>query len=98
MTDRIYVLYAKPYSFVDEDTKQKRDGVSVNYLVTGDLKDPGQQPDQSLGYPVFKGSISLDSLNKLSTVPGWYDGEFVFVNTKSGQTAKLRDVKPVAQK
>lgn len=92
MNQKIFIFYARPYKFTDEATGQERTGVSVNYLVCSDLKDCGQHPDGSLGYSPCKDSLPLDSLNKLSSVPAFYDGQFVLSPSKGQTRLKLSDV------
>ena len=92
MKQKIFIFYANPYSFEDPATKQKREGVSVNYLVTSELKDNGQNSDGSLGYSPCKDSIPLDRLNSLIKVPGYYDAEFIMAPSKGQTRLKLSTV------
>lgn len=96
MTQKIFIFYANPYSFEDQQTKQKREGVSVQYLVTNDLVDNGQNSDGSLGYAPCKDSIQLEKLQSLVKVPGFYDGEFIMAPAKGQTRLKLSSVNYLA--
>ena len=93
MQQKIFVFYANPYNFQDPQTKQERSGISVNYMVTDNLKDHGQNSDGSLGFAACKDSIPLDALNTLQCVPGFYDGEFILAPSKGQTRLKLSSVK-----
>lgn len=76
MNQTIIVLGAKAWSLVDERTKQEREGVSLHYLMTDNLKPCVDESTGLEGYQPVKQSISLDAAKKLDKVPGVYNGNF----------------------
>ena len=95
MQQKIFIFHANPYSFEDQATKQLREGISINYLVTDNLKDT-QNSDGSLGFAPCKDSISLDHLNSLGSVPGFYEGDFIMAPSKGQTRLKLSSVRLVS--
>ena len=57
----------------DEETKEKRAGVSIQYVM-GDTLVP-KSTDEDLGYQVIKESITPECAAGLDVVPGIYDAE-----------------------
>ncbi len=92
MIQKIFIFHANPYSFEDSATKQLREGVSVHYLLTDNLKDC-QNSDGSLGFSPCKDSIALDQLNALASVPGFYEAEFIMAPAKGQTRLKLSSVR-----
>lgn len=95
MMQKIFIFHANPYSFEDSATKQLREGISVNYLMTDNLKD-SQNSDGSLGFSPCKDSISLDQLNTLGSVPGFYEADFIMAPAKGQTRLKLSSVRLVS--
>ena len=50
MKETIIVLGAKKWSLTDEITKQEKAGVTIHYLMTGDLKDHIDTTNNERGY------------------------------------------------
>lgn len=88
---RAIVLFAKPWRFVDENTGQVREGVSVEYLMTDSLSHV-ENEDGSVGYRVLKESVSINKLQKIVKVPGIYDLTYGFDIQKGKPVMKLQDV------
>lgn len=77
MNSRITILHARPWSMVDEDTKARREGVSLQYVMTDRLAPAADAETGELGYTVTKESVSVEAAKALVEVPGVYDAEFV---------------------
>lgn len=84
MNSKITILHARPWTMVDEVTKAQREGVSIQYVMTGKLVPNVDAETGELGYVVIKESISVEASKALVEVPGVYDVEFV-LRTKAGK-------------
>ncbi|MBQ9119665.1 MAG: hypothetical protein IJY09_06370 [Lachnospiraceae bacterium] len=84
MDAKVTILHAKPWSMVDEVTKQERSGVSVQYILSDSLAPNVDADTGELGYAVTKESISVEAAKALVEVPGLYDAEMV-LRGKSGK-------------
>ena len=96
MEQKIFIFYARSYSFEDQATGQKREGISINYLVCNDVTADHPNADGSFGYAPCKDSLPLGT--KLGNVPGMYTGEFVLAPSKGSTRLKLNSVSPIAGK
>jgi len=93
---RAIVLYAKPWSFVDENSGQVREGVTVEYLMTDSLSSV-ENEDGSMGYRVLKESMSINKLQKIVKVPGIYGITYGFDIQKGKPVMKLQDVEFISE-
>ena len=88
--DNIIVLYIRPYDLVDEDTGERKQGVSVHYIdktmVTNDK-------ENGVGYPVLKNSIDIGKMSSIVKVPGVYEPVFRTYVTKGVRATKLDDLR-----
>lgn len=85
MKQSIIILGAKAWSMIDDRTKQEREGVSLHYLTTDNLKPCVDDVTGLEGYQPVKQSISMEKAKKLDKVPGVYDGEFE-LRSSAGKT------------
>lgn len=77
MNSKILLLHARPWELTDEETRQKRSGVSIQYVMTDNLTPNVNADTGELGYSVTKESISVEAAKALVDVPGIYDAEFM---------------------
>ena len=89
----INVIFARPYSLVDEDTGELKKGISIHY-VDNELVNESQE--DGIGYPVLKNSIDLEKLPSLTQVPGVYKPIYSKKVSKGQQVVKLVDLQFVA--
>ena len=90
------VLHANPWSLEDERTGQRREGVSLEYVMTDNLK-PLVNEDGSLGYRHVKESIAISKLSKVEKVPGIYEFTYGFSVSKGKPVMKLQDIEFVSE-
>lgn len=88
---RAILLFAKPWRFVDENSGQVREGVSLEYLMTDSLS-PVENDDGSVGHRVLKESVSINKLQKIVKVPGIYGLTYGFDIQKGKPVMKLQDI------
>ena len=93
MKETIIVLGAKSWEMVDETTKQTRAGISLHYLMTGNLNDYVDTVNNVRGYVPVKQSISLDEANNLLKVPGIYEGDFGLKSSQGKTVLALNHLK-----
>lgn len=92
---RAIVIFAKPWRFVDENTGQVREGVSLEYLMTDSLS-PIENDDGSAGYMILKESVGIDKMNQIVEVPGIYDITYGFELKKGKPVMKIKGMKFVS--
>lgn len=73
METKVIVLYARPWSLVDDNTGKTRSGVSIHYLTTDKLSAYSNEDGSEFGYPPVKQSISVEASAALTCVPGLYN-------------------------
>jgi len=98
MEQKIFIFYARPYSFEDPNTHVMREGVSVQYLICNDVAQVAKNQDGSIGYAPSKDSLPPAAYNKLTKVPGYYQAEFVLAQASGSTRLKLNDVKAIPEK
>lgn len=76
MDQVIIVLYARPWSLVDERTNQPKSGTTVQYVAGDSLAPKLDTVSMERGYNICKESVSNDLAAKLSNVPGIYSASF----------------------
>lgn len=82
MEQEVIVLFARPYSFKNEDGQQLQ-GVTVYYLnreTTNNDKD---------GYGIMPVKVSLDNANDLKHIPGRYKAIFTIHPSSRGMNLKM---------
>ncbi|MGN0347670.1 MAG: hypothetical protein ACI4DU_10360 [Lachnospiraceae bacterium] len=89
MKQNIIILYARPWSLTDEATGTTREGCSIFYLSTDNLKPC--QSEQDMGIAPTKQSISVELSKKLKSVPGIYDATFDLRNSKQQLVLSVTD-------
>lgn len=78
------VFYTKPWAMTDERTGERKEGLTVEYIMTSDLA-PVKNEDGSKGYAYLKQSLNIDVLPKIQEVPGIYDLVFGFKPDSKGK-------------
>lgn len=96
MKANITILFAKKWEMVDEATKEKRAGISVQYIMSDSL-DSVKNDDGSLGYMVTKESLNVELENKLLSVPGIYEAEFQFKGSGGKNVLHVVDINAIAK-
>lgn len=93
---RAIILFAKTWSMTDENTGKFREGMTIEYLMSGDLK-PIANEDGSLGYRSIRESINISKAKKIERVPGVYDVTFGYTVVKGRPVMKLIDIDYVSE-
>lgn len=92
MEENGIVIFSKPWDMTDEKTGERRQGISIEYLMCKDLK-PVNNDDGSKGVRHCKQSLALDKLPKIKEVPGLYKLTFAMkVGGKGRPEIKLDDI------
>ena len=90
------VLSASPWRMEDEQTGQKREGISLEYLMTSTLT-PVTNDDGSQGYKHVKESISIQNYGQVKQVPGIYDLNYGFTIVKGKPVMRLQSIKFISE-
>lgn len=90
------VIFTKPWNMVDETTGEKREGISIEYLMSENLI-PVVNEDGSKGVRHCKESLNTNKLPKIKEVPGYYNLSFgMKVGSKGKPVIKLDDIEYIA--
>lgn len=92
MEQTIIILYARPWSLVDERTQQPRSGVSVQYIAGDTLAPVMDSTTNERGYTVCKESITNEMATKLNNVPGIYSAKFAMRAKQGKNVLSLADI------
>ncbi|HHX80912.1 MAG TPA: hypothetical protein GX692_07610 [Acholeplasmataceae bacterium] len=90
------VLFANPWSMEDEKTGQRREGVTVEYVISENLK-PVVNEDGSVGFKPYKESLHISKMPQVIKVPGIYEMYYGFSNIKGKPVMKLQGMKFVSE-
>ncbi len=86
---KVVIFYARPYSMILEDTGEKLEGLSLEYYFFGEngemMKPVFDDEADVLGIRRSKATLPLAAKDKLSFVPGVYEGTFVMNVDKDGK-------------
>lgn len=74
MKIKIILLFARSWSMTDENTKQLRSGVSIQYVMNGTLT-PVRGENGDKGIQVVKESITNECAAGIVEAPGYYEAE-----------------------
>lgn len=86
------VIFTKPWEMVDERTGEKREGLTVEYLMAENLN-PVVGEDGSKGVRHCKETIGTDKALNVKDVPGWYNLEFgLKPGSKGKMEVRLQDI------
>lgn len=93
----VVIMFANPYRMEIEDTREIREGLTVEYYVFGEngeaLKPVADAGNGALGIRRSKCSMDASMKDKLMYVPGIYDGQFEMTVGSDGKpTLKLVDI------
>ena len=90
------VLSASPWTIRDENTGILKEGVSIQYVMTDNLK-PVVREDGTAGYMIAKESISKTEAQQLVKVPGVYGFTYSYMIRNGKPAIKLREVKFISE-
>lgn len=90
------VLFANPWSFEDERTGQRKEGITVEYVMSEDLK-PVVNEDGSVGLKTYRDSLHISKMPEIMKVPGIYEMFYGFSNVKGKPVMKLQGMKFVSE-
>lgn len=82
MKEKVFVLAANRYSFVDENTGEVRKGTTVYYV--GDLN-PVSPSDSQKGVVPIKANFNYNAFDDFKDVPGYYNIDYTQTATSRGQ-------------
>ncbi len=89
--EKIVILHAKAYSFANKDN-DLIEGIKLKYIMNGTLE-PFKVDNKEKGYLIAEGSISLDNISQIASIPGVYYPSYVKnVNAKGQVVQKLVNV------
>ena len=90
MKQNVIVLGAKGWAMIDERTQQQREGVSIHYIASDNLKACVDSVTGLEGYQPTKQSISIEEAKHLESVPGVYEADFA-LRPSGGKTILVID-------
>jgi hypothetical protein len=90
------ILFANTWSMTDENTGNLREGMTIEYVMTGDLE-PLANEDGSLGYRTIRESVNINNAKKIEKVPGIYDLTFGYSILKGRPVLKVMDIEYVSE-
>jgi hypothetical protein len=100
MDQTAIIFYTKPWDMIDEQTGQRKTGITVEYLMAENMN-PVVNENGSKGYGYNKESLASDKLPKIKEVPGYYTLKFSLQSGSKGKPViKLTDIEflnPVIQ-
>lgn len=89
----IIVLYVRPYDLIDENTGERKSGLSVHYV---DSTSFFHDEQNGFGCPIFKSSLPKPDSGNLKDifkeVPGLYTPNFSTYMAKGQRCSKLSNV------
>lgn len=92
MVQKALVFYSKPWDFNDEKTGERKQGITIEYVLADNLK-PVKNDDGSRGYGYCKESLSLNRLSKITQIPAFYNLQFALKTGAKGKPQiKLDDI------
>jgi len=98
MEETCIVIFSKPWAMTDDRTKEQKEGITIEYLMTDNLKEPCKNEDGSRGVRHCKQSIPISKLVKIKEVPAIYKLRFgLKVNSKGKPEIKLEDLDYVSK-
>lgn len=98
MTDAVkaLVLFANPWAMEDERTGQRREGITLEYIMTDNLK-PVINEDGSMGYRHVKESLTIDKMPQVKKVPAYYEMQYTMSVQKGKPVMKLQNINFVSE-
>lgn len=88
----IILLYASPYTIVDEKTGEVKKGVTCNYYFNVDLE-AVDNTNGSVGTRPAKGAMDASCMAKVYKAPALYEAEFEMnVGSDGKPVLKIRDL------
>lgn len=90
------VLFANPWAMEDEKTGQKREGITVEYIMADNLN-PVVNDDGSVGYRHVKESLNISKMPQVMQVPGKYEMFYGFSISKGKPVMKLQGMKYLSE-
>lgn len=97
MKSEVILLYAKPYEFVDEETKEKKSGISMSYYFNAELT-PQYGANGDVGVRPAKCSVPISCIGKIKAAPALYLADFdMSVDAKGKPFLQLQDLDFVSE-
>lgn len=90
------VLFASPWSIRDENTGIVREGITVEYVMTGNLE-PVINEDGSMGCRCVKESIDINDAKQIVKVPGIYEMTYGYTVRRGKPVMKLKGMKFISE-
>lgn len=90
------VLFANPWAMDDERTGQRREGITIEYIMT-DVLTPVINEDGSMGFRHVKESLTIDKMPQVKKVPGIYEMQYTLSISKGKPVMKLQNIKFVSE-
>ena len=81
---------------MDEKTQVQKSGVSLEYLLTSDLR-PVVNQDGSKGYRHIKESVPVEMFSRVKSVPAVYKVNFAMSVSKGKPSMKISDLEYVGE-
>ena len=93
---RAIVTFAFPWRMEDEMSGPVREGLTVHYLMTDNLK-PLENEDGSMGYRQVQESVHINNLKNIVKVPGIYELKFGYLVRRGKPILKLQELQYVSE-
>lgn len=90
MENQILILFARPYDLTDENTGERKTGVSIHYV---DSTSSFNDSQNGYGSPIFKSSLPPEALEEIKVIPGVYSPTFSTYISKGQRCSKLTSAK-----
>lgn len=90
------VLFANPWAMEDERTGQRREGITIEYIMT-DVLTPVINEDGSMGFRHVKESLTIDKMPQVKKVPGIYEMQYTLTISKGKPVMKLQNINFVSE-
>jgi len=91
MEQKVILIYGKPYNFPDKETGEIKEGLTLQYILTDNLK--ANKDDITYGYMPVKVSMPLKQQENIVSIPGLYNMEFTMAATSKGAVLKPTNLK-----
>ena len=90
------VLFANPWAMDDERTGQRREGITLEYIMT-DVLTPVINEDGSMGFRHVKESLTIDKMPQVKKVPGIYEMQYTMSVIKGKPVMKLQNINFISE-
>lgn len=90
------ILFANTWSITDENTGNLREGMTIEYVMTGNLE-PLSNDDGSLGYRTIRETVNINNAKKIEKVPGIYDITYGYTVRKGRPVMMVKDIDYISE-